>query len=138
MRPEEDRSDLEAPGSNGKIISVRFITKETGMNKPKNKSILVLTIFAIILCGCPGLTLFLMGLASMTDAISGADSISDMLTGLNSNFLRGGWLVCLGGVLLLVPLVLVILVFVQRRKKTPITALEPTGASEEDPIPPTR
>lgn len=108
------------------------------MNKSNNRTILVLTIISIILCGCPGLAFLLMGLGSMADTAARLDSFSRILTDFNVSYLSGVWMVCLSGFLLLVPIVMVILVFVQRGKKTPVTTLEPTGVSTEDPIPPTR
>jgi hypothetical protein len=46
-------------------------------------------------------------------------------------------MLCLGGVLILVPLILAIIGVVMRDKKEKLEELKPTGASKDDPIPPT-
>ena len=108
------------------------------MKKSNNRTVLIFTIFSIILCGCSGLAFLLVGLSNMADTAARLDSFSRIITDFNLSYLRGVWQVCLSGILLLVPIVMVLLVFVQRSKKTAVTPLEPTGVSTEDPIPPTR
>lgn len=108
------------------------------MKKPNNRTILVLTIFSIILCGCPGLGILLIGLGNIADTAARLDSLSRIFTDFDVSYLQGVWMVCLSGIFLLVPIVLVILVFTQRGKKVPVKPLVPTGVSTEDPIPPTR
>jgi len=50
-------------------------------------------------------------------------------------FRQGGWLICLGGVLILVPIIFGIIALVKNTKEEKIEPLEPTGASKDDPIP---
>jgi len=51
------------------------------------------------------------------------------------DFRQGGWLICLGGVLILVPIIFGIIALVKNTKEEKIEPLEPTGASKDDQIP---
>lgn len=108
------------------------------MKETKNKAIMVMTVISIILCGCPGSILLWMGATSMVDAVGRVASFSDLLINFDLSYLRGGWMICLSGILLIIPIALVMIILIQRKKKNPLTDLEPTGVSQEDPIPPTR
>lgn len=112
-------------------------TEELRLKKQKNKSILVLTVFSVILCGCPGVVLLFTGFPNLIDGLNKIAFAGEVSNNTTISILLNVGIVCLSGILLLVPLGLVIYLLVQRNKKTPLEPLEPTGVSEEDPIPPT-
>jgi hypothetical protein len=107
------------------------------VKKPKNSIILVITVFSIILCGCPAVTLLFRGVPDLFDGLNQFVFAGDASSNTIINLLLNFGLICLSGIMLLVPLGLVIYLYTQRSKKTPLAPLEPTGVSEDDPIPPT-
>jgi hypothetical protein len=107
------------------------------MMKLKKQTLVVLTWLSVILCGCPGGYFLVMGLMSVVSALSGMPFPSELLGDYDLGFFWGVGLVCLSGLLLLVPIVLVVVSVVNRPKKVEIQPIEPTGASKDDPIPPT-
>jgi hypothetical protein len=107
------------------------------MNKSKKQNLIVVTWLSVILCGCPGGLLLLMGLVNMVSALGGMPFPATIFGNQDPGLLRGGWMLCLSGLLLLVPIVLVIISVINRPKKTEIQPIEPTGASKDDPLPPT-
>ncbi|MBW6466373.1 MAG: hypothetical protein K0B06_07720 [Brevefilum sp.] len=107
------------------------------MKKSKKQTLIVLTWLSVILCGCPGGVLLMMGLVSMVSVVGGLPLPAIFFGNQDPGFLRGGWLLCLSAPLLLVPIVLVVVSVINRPKKVEIQPIEPTGASTDDPIPPT-
>ncbi len=103
----------------------------------KNKTIMIIALISIVLCGCPGCALLIPGINAFSGAIGGIQSGGDLLDDLADGFLNGGWMVCLSGLLVLVPFVLVIIAVVKRGRGKKVADLEPTGVSKDDPIPPT-
>jgi hypothetical protein len=108
------------------------------LRKTKNKSILILSVLSIFLCGCPGVTILLMGFLRIVEVLERFESFSLLLTNLNSGNLDGVWMICISSIFILIPLVLVTILLIKRSQKPTLTTLEPTGASQDDPIPPTR
>jgi len=96
---------------------------------------LLLTGISVFLCGCPGAALLLSGVANLIEALGRMTNLGEFFTNFTISHLRGGWMVCLSSLLLLVPLSLVVFLLVKRDKGTLLTSLEPTGASQDDPIP---
>ena len=106
------------------------------MKKSKKQTLIVLTWLSVILCGCPGILLLIVGLVGIVSALGGMPIPSDLFGDYNPGFFQGGGLVCLSGLLLLVPIVLAAISVINRPKKTEVKPIEPTGASKDDPIPP--
>ena len=107
------------------------------MKKKQQKNLMIVALVSVFLCGCPGCITLFEGVRNFQAAVGTIQSSEDFLGDLVAGFLNGGWLVCLSGFLILIPLILVIIAVVQQSKKTEdLEELEPTGASEEDPIPP--
>jgi hypothetical protein len=106
------------------------------MKKDTNKTVMVIALISVLLCGCPGCALLFPGFSSITGALGQIDSFEALVDDLVNGFINGGWMVCLGGLLVLVPFVLVIIAVVKRTGKEELEDLEPTGVSKDDPIPP--
>ena len=107
------------------------------MKKSKKQTLMVLTWLSVVLCGCPGGFLLVMGLVNVISALGGMPFPSDLFGNNDPGFFLGGGLVCLSSLLLLVPIVLIAISLINRPKKTEVQPIEPTGASKDDPIPPT-
>jgi hypothetical protein len=54
------------------------------------------------------------------------------------NLVQSGGAICLSIVLILIPVVLLLIWVLTRKPKDPYDQKEPTGASSDDPLPPTR
>ena len=107
------------------------------MKKKRQKILMIIALVSIFMCGCPGCLLLIQGIGYFPAAIGTIQSFGDLMGDLAAGFLNGGWLVCLSGFFLLVPFILVIVTVIERGKKGEVLEeLEPTGASEGDPIPP--
>jgi hypothetical protein len=107
------------------------------MKKSKKHTLIILTWISVILCGCPGGVLLLLGLVNMVSALGGMAFPAIIIGNQDPGYLQGGWMLCLSGMLLLIPIVLLIISAVNRPKKIEVQPIEPTGASKDDPIPPT-
>jgi hypothetical protein len=107
------------------------------MNKSKKQNLIVVTWLSVVLCGCPGGLFLLMGLVNIVSAVGGMPFPAIIFGNQDPGFLIGGWMLCLSGLLLLVPIVLVVIAVINRPKKSEIQTIEPTGASKDDPLPPT-
>lgn len=108
------------------------------MKKDKKKTFMILALVSIVICGCPGCYLMIPGISSLIDATGGSiDSFEDLLSDLGEGFVLGGWKLCLGGIFVLVPFVLAFIAVLIRNQDQGLEKLEPTGASEDEPIPPT-
>lgn len=107
------------------------------MKNEKNKTIMILALISIVLCACPGCILLFPGMSSLIDAVGSINSIEDLLADLGNGFVQGGWMICVGGVLIIIPFILAVIAVLKREKKEELEELEPTGASKDDPIPPT-
>lgn len=106
------------------------------MKSQKSKTIIFLTIFSVILCGCPGAALFFSGASILLDSVSQINSLGELISNFMTGLFPGGWRLCLSGILLLIPLALVVLLLLQPKKEAALEPLEPTGISEDEPIPP--
>jgi hypothetical protein len=107
------------------------------MKKSKKQTLVALTWLSAILCGCPGGYFLVIGLMSVVSALGGTPFPSELLGNYDLGFFLGVGLVCLSGFLLLVPIVLLTILVINRSKKTEVQPIEPTGASKDEPIPPT-
>jgi hypothetical protein len=103
----------------------------------KNKTIMIIALVSILACGCPGCVLLIPGINAFIGTLGGIQTGQDLLDSAVKGFLNGGWMVCLGGLLILVPFVLVMITVLRGGKGKKVDALEPTGVSKDDPIPPT-
>lgn len=106
------------------------------MKKQNTQTIMVIALISIALCGCPGCGLLIPGLNTFTSAIGSIQSMEDLLVAFGQGFVQGGWMVCVGGLLILIPFVLVVIAVLKKTKKEPLEELEPTGVSKDEPIPP--
>jgi len=107
------------------------------MKNDNNKTIMIIALISIVLCACPGCIFLFPGVISLMNAIGSINTFEDLLSDLGAGFTQGGWMLCLGGVLIIIPFVLAIIAVLKREKKDELEKLEPTGASKDDPIPPT-
>ena len=71
------------------------------------------------------------------NTVGNIQDFEDLWMRLTYGFKQGGWLVCVSGLLILVPIILVILAVVKHTKKEDLEEREPTCVSKEDPLPPT-
>jgi len=106
------------------------------MKDKKKKTIMIIALITILICGCPGCFLIVGGIDSFSKAIGSINTFDDLISDLGEGFAQGGWMLILGAVLVMVPFVLVIIAVLIRNKDEKLEALEPTGASKDDPIPP--
>lgn len=107
------------------------------MKKVNKKTIMIIALVSVFLCGCPGCYLLTSGLTNFISSIGEIQSSEDIWSGVVTGLSQGGWMVCASGVLILVPFVLVIIAVIKRTQKEELEVLEPTGVSKEDPLPPT-
>jgi hypothetical protein len=108
------------------------------MKKKRQKTLMIIALVSIFVCGCPGCLALFEGLRYFPPAVGTSSSFEDVARGLGAGFMNGGWMVCLSGLLILVPFILVLSAVIQRAGKADdIEELPPTGASQDDPIPPT-
>jgi hypothetical protein len=98
----------------------------------KKKVLLIILIITVFLCGCPGIAMIIEEVTSLGNAFAGR--IQDpglwgqaLVEGMGNL----GFLVCIGGLVVLVPIILLIVWFLVRKQKP-----KPGGASGADPIPP--
>ena len=107
------------------------------MKKDKKKTIMIVALVSIVLCGCPGCYFLVEGLFNFYDVLNNIQGFESPYLFLVDSFTQSGWMLCLSGILILVPIILVIIALVVRSKKEALEKLEPTGASKDDPLPPT-
>jgi hypothetical protein len=98
----------------------------------KKKVLLIICIITVFLCGCPGIGLIIDGSLRLGKSFVGR--IQDpglwgqaLVEGMGNL----GFLVCIGGLAVLVPIILLIIWLVVRKQKP-----KPSGISGADPIPP--
>jgi hypothetical protein len=106
------------------------------MKNKKSKTFMILALVSILLFACPGCALSVTGFRTFLGSFGTVNDIEGFFTYLNYGLRQGGWLICLGGVLIWVPIILGIIALVKNKKEEIIEPLEPTGASKDDPIPP--
>ena len=102
-----------------------------------NKTIMILALISILLCACPGCFLLVPGVGIFIGSMDNIQNFNDLLNAVWSGLTRGGWLICVSGVFILVPFVLASIAVVKNNTLDEIESLEPTGISGKDPIPPT-
>ncbi len=107
------------------------------MNKDSNKTIMVIALISIFLCGCPGVGLFIPGVNALVNAFLNADINGTAWDAFGSGLLDGGYMICLAGLLIPIPIILLIVALVRKSKKKALEKLEPTGVSKDEPLPPT-
>jgi len=105
--------------------------------KDSKKTIMIIALVSIFICGCPGCYFLVNGLSYFKNSVGEIQNFGDLWIDLTYGLRQGGWLVCLSGLLIQVPIILVIIAVVKRTKKEDLEKLEPTGVSKEDPLPPT-
>jgi len=97
---------------------------------------MIIALISIVLCGCPGCFLLFSGFRFFPAALGTLNNFDDLFNALAAGILNGGWMVCLGGIFILVPFVLVLIAVLNRKKDVVLDVKEPTGISKDDPIPP--
>lgn len=107
------------------------------MNKDINKTILFLALISTVLCGCPGCFLLMPGINSFVDVMGNLQSFENLTSQFLSGFIHGGWMICPGSILILIPIILIAIAVIKGVNKDKLKELEPTGISKDEPIPPT-
>lgn len=110
------------------------------MDKEKNRIWIFLAWLTVILCGCITFTSFGLGIWQTVASVSRLPTFSDYDMSYQTDLFGAVGLLCMSGVGMLILVILLIIMLKTRNKKEqikPIASLEPTGASEDDPIPPT-
>lgn len=102
----------------------------------RKKTLLIITLVSIVLCACPACFLIFPGIRSFTDAINRIYSYAEFLPEIGKGFLKGGWMLCLGSFMLILPATLVLVQLIKPKEKPEIRKLVPKGISDEDVIPP--
>jgi hypothetical protein len=106
------------------------------MKKNSKKTVLIIALVSIFLCGCPGLALFIPGVNALINAFTNVGVYGSALDALGAGLLNGGFMVCLAGLLIPIPIILLIVALAKKSGQKDLEALEPTGASKDDPLPP--
>ena len=105
--------------------------------KPKrNKTMMIIALVSIFACGGPGCFLFYAGFRQLASALGAVSSFEDLLQETLTGFANGGWLVCPSVIVILIPVLLVLIALLGKGKKEKLEGLDPTGISQEDPLPP--
>lgn len=107
------------------------------MKMDSKKTLMILALVSIFLCACPGCLLLVPGTVAIGDSLGNIQNFDDLLNDVWSGLSTGGWMICVGGLLILVPFILASVAVLKKNVPDGITPLEPTGISEKDPIPPT-
>jgi uncharacterized membrane protein len=105
------------------------------MSKKTRKTILILLLVSIFLCACPGVFLVISGVEGLVDVAS-VGPVKGQEAYVVELVLNGG-LICVSIVLIFIPIILFLIWLFNRKQKNSIVLLKPTGASKDDPIPPT-
>ncbi|MFH1446490.1 MAG: hypothetical protein ABIG43_03655 [Chloroflexota bacterium] len=107
-----------------------------GENKiDTKKALLIAALVTVFICGCPGCSLISSGTSAVIDVLSMAGSDPSLwLDAIFNSVLQGGWMVCLGGLIIFIPLILLVIGLVLEKKKK---ISKVSGVSGNDPIPPT-
>ncbi len=99
------------------------------------KALLIAALVTVFICGCPGCSLIFSSASAVIDALSVAGSDQNLwLDAFLIGVLQGGWMLCLGGLMIFVPLVLLVIGLVLGNKRK---ISKPSGVSGTGPIPPT-
>ncbi|HEY9122345.1 MAG TPA: hypothetical protein VIM80_05045 [Brevefilum sp.] len=106
------------------------------MKNKRSKTLMILALVSILLITCPGCALTVIGFRTFSESFGSINDLEGFFPYLNYGFRQGGWLICLGGVLIWVPIIFGIIALVKNKKEEIIEPLAPTGASKDDPIPP--
>ena len=102
-----------------------------------NKTIMGVALVSILLCACPGCLLLVPGTVVLVGSLGDVQNFNDLANAVWTGLTRGGWIVCAGGFLILIPFILASIAVLKKDDIDEIEPLEPTGISEQDPIPPT-
>jgi uncharacterized SAM-binding protein YcdF (DUF218 family) len=105
------------------------------MSRKTSRTLLIISLVSIFLCACPGLALLIPGIDALADLVA-MNPAADQ-AGYARGLLVSGGLICLSAALILIPVILLLVWLFTRKSKKPYDPLEPTGASSDDPIPPT-
>lgn len=99
------------------------------------KALLIAALVTVFICGCPGCSLIFNSTSAVINALSVAGSDPNLwLDAFLIGVLQGGWMLCLGGLMIFVPLILLVIGLVLGNKKK---VSRPSGISGKGPIPPT-
>lgn len=106
------------------------------MSKKKRSTLLIVLLVSIVTCACPGIALLVPGIRALVSVLQIGDVVSqeDMIWDL---VLSGG-AILLALLAIAVPIILFVVWLFTRKSKAPYDQREPTGASADDPLPPTR
>lgn len=119
-----------------KSFGVKLQKFQVNMSKNNSRTLLIILLVSIFICACPGLALIIPGI----DALIGVVQTSG--TGTQEEFtwdlVQSGGAICLSMVLIFIPVILLLVWLLTRKSKDPYDQKEPTGASSDDPLPPTR
>jgi hypothetical protein len=98
----------------------------------KKKVLLIICIITVFLCGCPGIGLIIDGLLRLGNAFVGRIQDPGLWgQALAEGMGNLGFLACIGGMAVLVPVILLIVWLVVRKQKP-----KPSGVSGADQLPP--
>ena len=106
------------------------------MTKKNRKTLLIILIISIFICACPGVALLIPGVDVLIGALQ-TGSAGDQADYIWNLVLSGG-VVALALLAIVVPFILFLVWLFVRKSKDPYDQREPTGASADDPLPPTR
>ena len=106
------------------------------MSRKNSRTLLIILLISIFICACPGLALIIPGIDALVGVLQ--TSGTGAQEAFTWNLVQSGGAICLSIVLILIPVVLLLVWVLTRKSKDPYEQKEPTGASADDPLPPTR
>jgi len=106
------------------------------MSKKNSRTLLIILLVSIFICACPGLALAIPGIDALIGVVqtSGAGTQEE----LTWDLIQSGGVICFSMILIFIPITLLLVWLLTRKPKDPYDQKEPTGASSDDPLPPTR
>ncbi len=106
------------------------------MSNKKRSTLLIVLMVSLFICACPGFALLIPGVNAFFDVLQTGSVVSqeDYIW----NMVLSGGAILLALLAIAVPIILFVVWLFTRKSKDPYDQREPTGASADDPLPPTR
>lgn len=105
------------------------------MTEKNRKTLLIVMLVSIFTCACPGGALMIPGIQALVAVLqsSGAGGGQEATW----NLVLSGGAIILAVLAIFIPIILFFIWLLTRAPKNPYDQREPTGASADDPLPPT-
>lgn len=105
------------------------------MSKKDRRRILTLLLISIFTCACPGVALLFPGVEALVSVLQTSDGLNQ--ADLIRNLVVSGGAVALALIGIAVTMTFLLVWLFTRKSADPYDQRQPTGASKDDPLPPT-